>query len=182
MSNLQNLIDLLNNEKSKIESFLSQVQPQGIIYTAGNGGSAAEAAHLTEELLGKYEKVRRPIQSMCFCSDAFVLSCISNDFGYNRAFSRLVEAFVWEDDTLVLFTTSGNSDNIYEALLAGVEKNATIILLNGKDGGKCHKFLAEKKPEKCYELLISSTSSARIQEAHQFVMHELVEKIEKYAA
>ena len=81
------------------------------ILTCGNGGSAAEAMHLAEELTGKYDRPRRALPAICLCSDASAMTCIANDWDFTYVFSRQVEAFAKKGDLLIMFTTSGNSVN-----------------------------------------------------------------------
>lgn len=178
-SNILKLTSLLEDNSAAIIKFLKSFtfQKGGTIYTCGNGGSATQAMHLTEELLGKYDKPRTPIPSICLNSCAATLTCIANDFGYENVFSRQIEALVKPNDTLVLFTTSGNSNNIYKAILAAGEKKCQVVLLNGKDGGQARWLTTSDDSIK--ELLVKGDNSARIQEVHEFVMHELVEKAER---
>lgn len=179
-NNLTTLIKLLDSHERGILTLLQSFtfDRKGKIITCGNGGSACEAAHLTEELIGKYDKPRPPINSLCLSSDAMGLTCISNDFGYQYVFSRQIEAVCSVYDTVVFFTTSGNSENIYNGILAALKKNAkNIIVLSGKTGGKCKWLSLNNNSVK--EIIVESDSSARIQEVHQFIMHELVEKAER---
>ncbi len=173
--NLENLISTLELTKTSLPDFLNSFRfdKRGKIITMGNGGSAAEAQHLTEELLGKYDLYRPPITSICLNSCSATLTCIANDFGYKNVFKRQLDAFAGKYDTLVCFSTSGDSENIYRALIdfAGTVKNA--ILLTGKTGGAC-KAIANVLP-----FVVPSNNTARIQEVHQFIMHELVEKAER---
>lgn len=178
-NNILKLTSLLEENSAAIIKFLKSFtfQKGGTIYTCGNGGSATQAMHLTEELLGKYDKPRASIPSVCLNSCAATLTCIANDFGYENVFSRQIEALAEPNDTLVLFTTSGNSNNIYKAILAAGEKKCQVILLNGKDGGQARWLTMNDYSIK--ELLVNGDNSARIQEVHEFVMHELVEKAER---
>jgi D-sedoheptulose 7-phosphate isomerase len=178
-NNLLKLTALLEDNASSIIAFLKSFtfQKGGTIYTCGNGGSATQAMHLTEELLGKYDKSRTPIPSICLNSCAATLTCIANDFGYENVFSRQIEALVKSSDTLVLFTTSGMSNNISQAILAALKIGCQILLLNGRDGGKARWLTIHNDSAK--ELLVKGDNSARIQEVHEFVMHELVEKAER---
>ena len=104
----------------------------GTVLTCGNGGSAAEALHLAEELIGKYKRERRAFASVCLNADPTALTCIANDFGYERVFSRQVEGLGRRGDVLVVFSTSGNSANIQAALKAAREKGIETIGLLGK--------------------------------------------------
>jgi D-sedoheptulose 7-phosphate isomerase len=143
----------------------------GRILTAGNGGSAAEAMHMAEELTGRFRGNRRPLAGMALAADGTALTCIANDFGFEEIFSRQVEALGRRGDVLVLFSTSGNSPNLLRACAAARRRGMTVLCLLGKDGGKL------KGRGDC-ELIVRDQSTGRIQEAHQVVMHLLLEGIE----
>ena len=109
----------------------------GTIYTCGNGGSAAEALHFAEELVGRFRSDRAPIRSACFNADPTAITCIANDYGFESIFSRQCEAMLTEQDALVVFSTSGRSPNILKALeVAADRKAATTIGFLGGDGGE----------------------------------------------
>ena len=143
----------------------------GTIYTLGNGGSAAEAMHLSEELIGRYRSNRMPHRAVCLNADPTALTCITNDFGYEQVFARQCEALLTQRDVLVVFTTSGNSANVVKALEVARAKSAAAIGLLGKDGGVC-------KPLCDHPLVIPMDDSAHIQEAHQVIMHLFCESLE----
>jgi D-sedoheptulose 7-phosphate isomerase len=145
----------------------------GKVITCGNGGSACTASHLTEELLGKFQKTRPPLASICLNSDSPTLTCISNDFLYNYVFSRQLEALGKKNDVLIVFSTSGNSINIINALTMAQNLGITTISFLGKDGGLCHDPSYSD-----YSIVVKSQNSARIQEVHEFFMHSLLELIE----
>ena len=129
----------------------------------GNGGSAAQAQHLAGELVGKYGPVRKSLPSIALTADSGVVTCIANDFGYDRVFSRQVEAFAQPGDILIGITTSGRSPNIIQALDAGRERGSVTIALTGERG------LVGSSAD--YVLPVPSNSTARIQEGHAFIVH-----------
>src|SRR5438067_7947544 len=86
------------------------------LYTMGNGGSAADALHFAEELLGRYRRDRRPLAAQSFVADPTGLTCITNDFGWEQVFARQVEGLVHEGDVVVGISTSGNSPNVVAAM------------------------------------------------------------------
>lgn len=144
----------------------------GTVFTAGNGGSASEALHMAEELTGRYKGNRRPLPAVALVADATALTCIANDFGFENVFSRQLLALGRPGDFAVFFTTSGKSENILKALAVAKERKINTICLLGKDGGAM--------AGKCdHEIIIRSESTARIQEAHQVIMHVLLEIIEE---
>jgi D-sedoheptulose 7-phosphate isomerase len=141
------------------------------LLTCGNGGSAAEAMHLAEELTGKYHKPRRALPAICLCSDASAMTCIANDWDFSYVFSRQVEAFAQKGDVLVMFTTSGNSLNCLRAAKAMKKAGGMVIGLLGKGGGKAKKLCD-------VALVIDSGHTNHIQEAHQVVLHLILEAID----
>jgi D-sedoheptulose 7-phosphate isomerase len=143
----------------------------GKILTAGNGGSAADALHMAEELVGRYSKERPAMAALSLCADPTTLTCIANDYGYNRVFARQVEGLGRSGDALVVFTTSGNSPNLIEALNTARERDLITFALLGKDGGKA-KGLAH------HELIVPGEDTARIQEIHTLILHSWLETIE----
>jgi D-sedoheptulose 7-phosphate isomerase len=141
------------------------------ILTAGNGGSAADALHFSEELLGRFDKDRPPLPAICLVADPTLITCISNDYGFENIFSRQVSGLAQNGDVLVVFTSSGNSINLVNAIKTGREKGAITIALLGKDGG-----LAKGKAD--YEIIVPSKSTARVQEVHTFILHCWLKDIE----
>jgi D-sedoheptulose 7-phosphate isomerase len=142
------------------------------LLTCGNGGSAAEAMHLAEELTGKYDRPRRALPAICLCSDASAMTCIANDWDFTYVFSRQVEALARKGDLLIMFTTSGNSVNCIRAAKVMKKAGGKVIGLLGKGGGKV-------KPLCDIALVVDSDTTNHIQEAHQVVMHLILEAIDK---
>lgn len=137
----------------------------GKLLTCGNGGSAAEAQHLSQELLGRYQgKDRRPLPAVCLNADATVLTCIANDFGYEQVFARQVTGLARPGDLLVGFSTSGNSPSVLAAFAAARTAGIRTILLGGRDGGLARDLCD-------LGILVPSPNTARIQEVHAVVIH-----------
>lgn len=143
----------------------------GCIYTCGNGGSAAQALHLAEELIGRYRSDRPAQRAICLNADATALTCIANDFGYEQVFARQCQALLTPADVLVVLSTSGNSPNVVNALHTAGECGATTIGLLGKDGGACLQLCD-------HALAIPGGDSAHVQEAHQVLIHLICEAVE----
>lgn len=141
------------------------------LLTAGNGGSAADALHLAEELVGRFDKERPSLPAVCLSADPTLLTCIGNDYGFDRLFSRQVEGLGQPGDVLVVFTTSGNSANLVHALQTARTKGLRSIAVLGKSGGKA-RGLAD------HEIIVPSLVTARIQEVHTFVLHSWLSLIE----
>lgn len=170
-SHLKDLIATLQRSQSLLPSIeatgaeIRRVIKSGHkLLTAGNGGSAADAIHLAEELVGRFEKTRISYPAVALCADATLLTCIGNDFGFEQLFSRQVEGLGQPGDLLVIFSTSGKSANLIAALRAARAGNIKSIAVLGKDGGAT-KGLAD------YELIVPSNVTARIQEVHTFILH-----------
>ncbi|MES2775206.1 MAG: D-sedoheptulose 7-phosphate isomerase [Bacteroidota bacterium] len=152
-------------------AIVKSLQLGGKLLTCGNGGSAADALHLAEELVGRYKAERRGLPAICLNSDVTAITCIGNDYGYDKIFSRQVEALGKSNDILVGFSTSGNSPNVLEAFSEARKRNITTIVLGGKDGGKA-KGLCD------FEITVPSNTTARIQEIHTLILHQWLEEID----
>lgn len=142
------------------------------LYTCGNGGSATDALHLAEELIGRYRGNRRAFPAVCLNSDVGALTCIANDFGFDYVFSRQLSGLGSLDDVLVVFSTSGNSANINLALSTARALGMTTIALLGKDGGQA-AAIAD------YTVIVPSDDTARIQEVHTLILHAFCEEVEQ---
>jgi len=143
----------------------------GKVLTAGNGGSAADALHLSEELVGRYKDNRRALPAIALVADGTALTCIGNDFGFDRIFARQVEALGAPGDVLILFTSSGNSANLLTALEMARSKGMRTVVLTGRGGGKL-KGLGEA------EWIVPCASGARVQELHGWAIHVILEVVE----
>ena len=105
------------------------------MFTCGNGGSAAEALHLAEELTGRYKINRAALRAISLCADPTALTCIANDFGFEQVFARQLEALGRAGDLLVVFSTSGKSPNLLRVLEVAKRLNISTLGLLGRDGG-----------------------------------------------
>lgn len=157
-----------------IDAIVATIAAGGMLATCGNGGSAAEALHLSEELVGRYRSSRRPMASLCLNADPTALTCIANDFGFEQVFARQVAALLRRGDALVAFSTSGRSPNILRALEAGKRVGATTVGFLGGDGGPA-KALCD------FAVVIPTADSAHAQEAHQVLLHLLCEALEVHS-
>lgn len=134
------------------------------ILIAGNGGSAADAQHFAAELVGRFETERKGLPAIAMTTDTSVLTSVVNDYSANRIFSRQVEALANEGDLFIGISTSGNSENVIEAVKAAKEKNVYCIGMLGKDGGQL-------KGECDLSLIVPSGTTARVQEMHVMCIH-----------
>jgi phosphoheptose isomerase len=137
----------------------------------GNGGSAADASHFATELVVRFTKDRRALPAICLASDSGILTAAGNDYGFDKIFGRQVAAFGQAGDVLICFTTSGNSKNVLRALEEAKARKLKTIAFLGRDGGST-VGMAD------IDLLVKDDSTARIQEAHQLLIHVLCEIIE----
>ena len=143
------------------------------VYTCGNGGSATDAAHLSEELLGRYRtgSQRPPLPCICLNGEVSAITCIANDYGFEQVFARQLKALSHPGDVLVCFSTSGNSSNILEALRTANERGVVSVALLGGNGGEA-RDLAN------HALIVPSSNNARVQEAHTLLLHSICEAVE----
>jgi D-sedoheptulose 7-phosphate isomerase len=146
-----------------------------VLYTFGNGGSAADAQHFTGELIGHYKRDRRPLAAVTLSTDPTVMTCIANDYSYDDVFARQVTALARPGDMVAAFTTSGRSPNVVAALAAARARGATTVLFGGGDGGPAKEFAD-------HALLVPTTTTPRIQEMHTFMLHVLSETVDLWAA
>ena len=169
---LQGLLEQQTTFDQLADSAIAALKNGGKILACGNGGSAADALHLAEELIGRYRHNRVPLPGIALNADPTAITCIANDFGFDEIFSRQVEGLGKAGDMLVCFTTSGNSPNILRALDAAKKLDVRTVVFSGKSGGKS-KGMAD------FEIIVSGTDTARIQEAHTLLMHALLERVEQ---
>ena len=163
--------DLLPDAARVAQAIIAAYGAGGRVYTFGNGGSSADAAHFAEELLGRYKRERRPLAAQSLSIDASALTCIANDYSYEEVFERQVRGFVRGGDVVIGFSTSGRSPNVVRGLAAAKELDATTVLFTGGNGGEAQIVLA-----------VPSESTARIQEMHVFLLHVILEEVDRWAA
>ncbi len=154
------------------ERMLLTYQNNRKILWCGNGGSAADAQHLAAELSGRYYKDRPPLNSEALHVNTSYLTAVANDYGYQFVFSRMVEAIGQKGDLLIGLSTSGNSENIIEALQHAKSKGLYTAAFTGAGGWRL-SFIADL----C--IAIPSKDTPRIQECHMLIGHSLCEYIEQ---
>ncbi len=153
------------------ELLVAAFRAGGKLLSAGNGGSAAEALHLAEELSGRYKLDRPALPGLALCADPTALTCIGNDYGFDAVFSRQVEALGKPGDVLALFTTSGRSRNLVRAAEAARARGMKVLAFTGRGGG-------DLAPLADVLLDVSGTASAHVQECHQVFLHALLEHVD----
>lgn len=146
----------------------------GTVFAAGNGGSASDAQHFVAELIGRFEREREPMRAFALGSDAPMTSAISNDFGFEVALSRQVEALARPGDLLLVLSTSGRSANVVAAARSAKALGASVASLTGRGGG-------DLAPISDLSIAVDSTTTARIQEMHGLCLHALANGLEVQA-
>lgn len=143
----------------------------GKVLFMGNGGSAADSQHLAAELVGRFQTERRGLAAIALSTDTSILTSVGNDYGFERIFSRQVEALCRPDDLLVGISTSGNSANVLRAIEEGKRIGAVTVAMTGEGGGKLAAICD-------LTLAVPSRVTARVQEAHILIGHILCELID----
>jgi D-sedoheptulose 7-phosphate isomerase len=152
--------------------FISCLKKGGKILLFGNGGSAADAQHISAELVGRYKRDRRGLSAIALTTDTSALTAIGNDFGYENIFARQVEALANEGDIIFGISTSGNSINVINALELASKIGCTSIGLSGKDGGKMNRVCN-------LNIIAPSEDTPRIQEMHIVIGHTICHLIDQ---
>ncbi len=173
LSIAQLLIGESNNIESISKIIINALINKKKVFTCGNGGSAADSIHLTSEILGRFEKDRKGFASINLASDIATVTAIGNDYGFENIFSRQLEALGSKEDVLVVFSTSGNSENIFKAVTLAKMKGIKVIGLLGNDGGKLREILDHK-------VIIKSPKTSRIQEMHSLIIHMICTFLDEF--
>ena len=173
-SSVQTLESLKNLERevSRAADLIEQCLRAGNkLLVCGNGGSAADASHFATEFVVRFVKDRSALPAICLASDSGILTAAGNDYGFEEVFARQVAAFGVPGDVLICLTTSGKSKNLIRALQEAKTRQLKTIAFLGRDGG----FTVGVAD---LDLLVKSESTARVQEAHQLLLHVLCEIID----
>jgi len=177
--NIEQHLSVINKLDDNFQSLIlsvSQIMSETLrngntIFWCGNGGSASDSQHLAAELVGRYDKERKPLRSISLTSDSSTLTCIANDYSFNNIFSRQLEGLAKEGDMVVGISTSGNSANIINVFKTAKTLKVKSLALLGKDGGAALGFCDEF-------ILVPSNITARVQETHILIGHLLCLLIE----
>jgi phosphoheptose isomerase len=145
------------------------------LMACGNGGSAADASHLTTEFVSRFDRERRAYPAISLSTHGGDITAIGNDYSFADLFARQLQAFGKPGDALAAFTTSGKSENVFRALRTAKDLGVKTIAFLGRDGGTC-TGLAD------VELLVGGKKTARIQEGHKFLLHTICELVEERLA
>jgi len=162
----------MNDIENIARSIISACRDNKKVVAFGNGGSAADAQHFVAELVGRFEKERKGLNAIAFTTNSSILTSISNDYGFERVFSRQVEAIVNKGDVVIGISTSGNANNVLEAIKQAKKQGALTIGFTGQNGGKL-------KPLVDFCFCAPSSVTARIQEVHILLIHIISSLVEE---
>jgi D-sedoheptulose 7-phosphate isomerase len=135
---------------------ITAIKKKNKIIFFGNGGSAADAQHLATELTSKYKKIRKALPALALTTDTSALTSIGNDFGFKYIFSRQLEAIGNAGDIAIAITTSGNSENLIEAMKIAKKRRIKTFCFSGNKGGKIKKFVQ-------YPIILDSKNTSVLQ-------------------
>ena len=165
------LSDLIPQISIVAEELKACIKRGGKILLMGNGGSAADSQHIAAEIVGRFNKERRGLAAIALTTDTSIITSVGNDFGYDYIFARQIEALCRPEDVVIGITTSGNSKNIVAAIEEANKLGAITIGLTGGTGGKLTALCK-------HNLIMPSSETARVQEAHIFIGHSLCDLLE----
>jgi len=163
--------EIINNSNMIAEKIIECYKNGNKVFFCGNGGSFADAQHLSAELSGRFYFDRDPLEVVLLAANVSYLTAVGNDYSYSDIFSREIKSSVKEGDILICFSTSGKSKNVIKAIGVAKNKGAIIASFIGNDGG-------EMKDISDYNLIIPSNNTARIQECHTLLGHTILEIVE----
>ena len=163
---LQSLFDLDAQVAKAADLIEESLRAGNKLLVCGNGGSAADASHFATEFVVRFTKDRPAYPAICLSGDGGLLTAAGNDYGFDEVFARQVAAFGLQGDVLICLTTSGKSRNVERALEEAKAQKLKTIAFLGRDGGSTIGMAD-------VDLLVRSESTARIQEAHQLLLHVL---------
>ena len=156
------------------ELMANSLLANGKIMACGNGGSAADAQHFAAELVNRFEIERPPLAAIALTTDSSTLTSIANDYRFEDVFAKQVRALGQPNDVLLAISTSGNSENVIEAIHAAHEREVRVVALTGKDGGRIAGLLRAGDVNIC----VPAERTARIQEVHLLTLHCLCDGID----
>jgi phosphoheptose isomerase len=172
---LRSLLNLDSQVAKAAELIEQSLRAGNKLLVCGNGGSAADASHFATEFVVRFMKDRPAYPAICLAGDGGLLTAAGNDYGFDEIFARQVAAFGLPGDILICLTTSGKSKNIERALQEAKGRKLKTIAFLGRDGGSTIGMAD-------VDLLVRADSTARIQEAHQLLLHVLCQITESRLA
>tara|TARA_B100001173_G_scaffold288763_1_gene278160 strand:- start:384 stop:974 length:591 start_codon:yes stop_codon:yes gene_type:complete len=168
---IYNNVELINKISQAVELSIRAYNTNNKIMIVGNGGSAADAQHFAGELVSRFNFDRPGLNAQALTTDTSTLTAIGNDYGYEKVFSRQIQACGNENDILFAISTSGNSENILHAINQSKKQNIITIGLTGNSGGKMKDLC-----DLC--ICVPSDDTPRIQESHLMIEHIICGQIE----
>ena len=165
-----------NNQIKEIEKTIGKISKclkngkKIIIF--GNGGSAADAQHIVAEFIGRFKLERKTLPAIALTSNSSIITALANDYSYDIIFSRQCEGLVQKGDVVIGISTSGNSSNVKKGLIISKKMGAITIGFLGNKGGTIGKICD-------IPIIVNSSSTPRIQEAHRTIYHIICEEVEK---
>lgn len=157
-----------------VDSMIGCLVNNGKILACGNGGSAGDAQHFAAELVGRFEVERQELAAIALTTDSSILTAVANDYSFRMVFAKQVRALGQPGDVLLAISTSGNSENVIEAIKAAHDNDLRIVALTGKGGGQIGELLREGDVHIC----VPADRTARIQETHLLTIHCLCDGID----
>ena len=164
--------NFLINVEQAVDNCIETITKGNTIFFCGNGGSAADAQHISAELTGKFKNDRKPLSGIVLGSNFSSLTAIGNDYNFEDVFARELNGLGKEGDLLIAYTTSGKSKNVIKALETSKQLNINTIVMVGKDSDEVSPFAD-------VVISIPSDITARIQESHITVSHIIFEIFEE---
>jgi len=144
------------------------------IMSCGNGGSACDAMHFSGEMLNRFRHERPSLPAIALTADISTITSIANDYNYHEIFAKQLRALAQPGDLLLAISTSGNSQNVLNAVKAAHDRGINVIALSGHDGGKMAELLIQGD----IEIRVPATNTARIQETHLLIIHCICDVID----
>ena len=183
MKNIKEHLKILNKDRDKIykkgiifkDNIIDCFNQKGKLIIFGNGGSAADAQHFSTELTVKLKKKRRALAAISLSTDTSAITAIGNDYNFKKIFKRQIEALCNNNDLIIPISTSGNSQNIIEALKYAKFKKIKSFGILGNNGGMAKKLCSQS-------FIVSSKNPSRIQEIHIIFWQTVCELIENIYA
>jgi len=169
---IKNSVSLSERIEKSIQIIINSLKNNKKIIIFGNGGSAADSQHIAAEMIGKFMLERKSIPAISLTTDSSILTSLGNDYSYDVIFSRQCESLVTSGDVVIGISTSGNSKNVENGLIVSKKMGAVTIALLGNDGGKIKNLVD-------LSIVVNSSSTPRIQEAHRTIYHIICEHVEK---
>jgi D-sedoheptulose 7-phosphate isomerase len=142
------------------------------ILLAGNGGSAGDAQHIAAEFVGRFKRERKGLPAIALTTDTSLITAVANDYGYDQVFRRQIEALGQSGDVFIGISTSGNSPNVVKAAVAAAAQGLVTVSLSGASGGQLSR-------ECRHSIVVPSTETPRIQEAHIMIAHIICESVDE---